>query len=257
VIIGKLIWYDESPSWLAACVAGFGRVCDTIVAVDGAYQLYPRARSHSMPEQREAIMAAAEAAGCGCVVYQPRDVWAGNEVAKRNAALDLCRHLGTPGEDWVLVFDSDFQVMQVYADTVRAALAETEHHVATYTLLDGQDMLADEATAKLARHTDVSTQWTVRTRSIYRLLPGLQYHVKHWNVIADNPDGPGSITLFGPEQVEEEARLEGALVAYHRRKDRAKVRLDDAAAYFAARDLAGAEGGDLVATKASGQIAPS
>jgi hypothetical protein len=38
-IIGLLSFYDESPAWLSACVAGIGRWCDGLIAVDGAYAL--------------------------------------------------------------------------------------------------------------------------------------------------------------------------------------------------------------------------
>jgi hypothetical protein len=240
-IIGVMSWYDESASWLAASVAGFGRFCDTIIAVDGAYALYPQARARSMPEQSEAILQAAEAVGAGCIIHRPQDVWFGNEVEKRNHTLDLARAIGVEGEDWVCVFDADFTVMQAYPEAIRDHLSRTAHHVATYTILDGKDLMADEEQARIAQEIDVSTEWTVRTRSIYRLLPELRYDTKHWNVVGDLDDGR-SVTLFGSavEQVPE-ARLENALVVYHRRQARAKVRNQAAEAYYALRDSLGAE----------------
>ena len=246
-IIGLLAFYDESPSWLSTCAAGFGRVCDTIIAVDGAYALYPRARSHSMPDQREAILAAAEAAGCGCIVHQPKEVWYGNEVEKRNHLLDLARAIGTEHEDWLLVFDSDFQVMQAYPDAIREHLACTSLDVATYTLLDGKDLMDDDEQRKIAQTMDISTEWTVRIRACFRLLPDLRYEQKHWNVLATDGDGD-TVTLFGPPVLQvEEYRLENSLVVYHRRKDRAKVRLQAGEEYYQVRDALQAEGGNLVA----------
>lgn len=240
-IIGLLSFFDESASWLASCVAGFGRFCDTIIAIDGAYALYPQARARSMPDQAEAILQAAEAVGAGCIVHRPNDVWFGNEVEKRNHTLALAQAIGTPGEDWVCVFDADFSVMQAYPDAIRDHLSKTLHHVATYTLLDGKDLLADEDQARIAQQIDVSTEWTVRTRSIYRLLPDLRYDVKHWNVVGDLSDGR-SVTLFGsPMEQVPEARLENALVVYHRRQARAKVRNQAAESYYALRDQLGAE----------------
>jgi hypothetical protein len=44
-IWGLLSWYDESPSWLAEAVASFAPMLDGLIAVDGAYALYPDART--------------------------------------------------------------------------------------------------------------------------------------------------------------------------------------------------------------------
>lgn len=240
-IIGVLSWYDESPHWLSTCVAGFGRVCDTIIAVDGAYALYPGARARSHPDQSEAIIHAAEAAGCGLILHRPKDVWWGNEVEKRNHTFDLARSVGVECDDWVLVFDGDYQLLQTYPDVVRQELEATDLDVATYTLLDGKDLLSDEAMAKVAREIDISTEWTVRTRGLYRLLPDLRYQTKHWHVRGTAADGR-DVVLFGSADREEPAlQLEAGLVAYHRRQARAKVRNEAAEAYYVFRDEAKVE----------------
>jgi hypothetical protein len=236
-----LSWNDESPSWLATCVAGIGRICDTIIACDGAYALYPGARARSHPDQSEAIIQAAEAVGCGLILHRPSDVWWGNEVEKRNHTLDLARVVGTDFEDWLLIVDSDYMVMQLYPEKVRQQLADTKHDVATYTLLDGQDWMADEFTAKQAREIDISTEWTMRTRGLFRLLPDLRYETKHWHVMGTNVDGR-PVTLFGPNDLCEPAlELDSAFVVYHRRKARPLVRLQDGERYYATRDEQGAE----------------
>jgi hypothetical protein len=246
-IIGVLSWYAESAAWLSTAVAGFGRVCDTIVAVDGAYALYPQGRAHSMPDQREAILAAAEAAGCGCVIHQPQTVWEDNEVGKRNHTLDLVRALGTEGEDWVIVFDGDYQMMQAYPDVVRRRLEETHLNVATYTMLDGKDLMADDQSASLAQQMDISTEWGVRTRGVFRLLPNLRYVGKHWHVVGDDAGG-WPLTLFGNFNSEEPAlQLENLLVVYHRREARAKVRNQAAEGYYKLRDELGVEAGQVAA----------
>src|SRR6266498_1360247 len=55
-IIAILSWFDESPSWLSACVASLARAgCSHLVAVDGAYRLYPDGRPHSGIAQQDAI----------------------------------------------------------------------------------------------------------------------------------------------------------------------------------------------------------
>lgn len=106
-ICGLLSWYDESPAWLATAVAGMGRVCDEIVAVDGAYALYPSARPRSSPQQAEAVLQAAEAAGVGCTIHRPREIFWGNEVEKRNLTIALASSVLESGRDWIVIFDAD------------------------------------------------------------------------------------------------------------------------------------------------------
>ena len=234
-LVGVLCWFDESPSWLATAVAGFGRVCDHIVAVDGAYGLYPGARARSRPDQAEAILMAAEAAGCGATVHQPQGVFWGNEVEKRNLALGLAAPLHP---DWVLVFDADMHVLQVNAPEVRRDLEDTDLNVATYTILDGVDLLATEA-ADTAASFPLSTEWTLRTRLIYRWLPELRYGPAHYSVSGLVDDE--RVWLRGGETCEEPLHLEAGLVVNHRRTSRARVRQDAHQGYLDARDRAGVE----------------
>ena len=228
-----MIWFDESPSWLATAVSGMGRLCDDIVAVDGGYALFPGARARSHPQQAEAVLTAAEASGTGCVVHRPKDIWFGNEVEKRNHALSLC---ATLEPDWLVVFDADYHVLQMEPELIRAELAATEHDVATYTILDGKDMLGDEALAQYARERDASTEWTVRTRDIYRWNPNLKIGPAHWCY------HDGDKWLRGPfEQLAEAHNLEAQLVVYHRNQDRAAVRRQTAYGYYKNREAARTE----------------
>lgn len=242
-IIGCLAWYDESPSWLSTCVAGFGRVCDTIVAVDGAYGLYPGARARSRPDQAEAILAGAEAAGAGCVVHRPKDVWWGNEIEKRTHVMRLATQLSEE-DDWLLVFDADELVMQADPVAVRRDLEETDCLVASFTLLDGQD-LGEGERAELARQVPVSTDWTFRARDIFRWAPDLHYVGNHYTVIGTY-DGiehrvKGPESQLGAPDVQECCHLGAALVAHHRRNDRPLVRREAANGYGKLRDLRHAE----------------
>ena len=210
-------------------------MCDHIVAVDGAYALYPGARARSRPDQAEAVLIAAEAAGCGVTVHQPKDVFWGNEVEKRNLALGLAAPLDP---DWVLVFDADMHVLQVNAPEVRRDLEDTDANVATYTILDGVDLLATEA-AETAVSFPISSEWTLRTRLIYRWLPDLKYGPTHYSIsgLVDN----GLVWLRGGETCEEPFHLEAGLVVNHRRAARTKVRQDASQGYLDARDRAGVE----------------
>lgn len=247
-LVGILIWYDESPSWLSTAVAGFARVCDEIVAIDGAYSMYPGARPRSHPEQAEAILAAAETMGAGCTIYRPKDVWYGQEVEKRNYSLQLAAPLLTPGEDWVMIFDGDYQVMLCEDPAfARSLLENTEHNVATYTLLESIDVLKDEVAAEVCHDIPLSTDWTLRDRGLFRWTEDLRYGPSHW-FVQGTYDGERQ-WLRGPDLIPGEMsgqaaaveHLGRAFVVVHRNKKRAKVRRDAAAGYYAMRDSLGVE----------------
>ena len=240
-IVGVLIWYDEPASWLAKCVAGFARLCDHIVAVDGGYALYPAARSRSLPNQAEAVMG-----DWGCTIVRPGNVFFGNEVEKRNYSLRLA---AAENPDWVVVFDADYIVDDrslFNPDIIRAELAATEHHCATYTLLDGQDLMANDRMAAAARELPLSTEWTLRDRGIFRWTDDLRYGPAHY-CVRGTYDGEET-WLRGPDLMPDQQHkacdvlhLGRNLVVVHRRQYRPKVRLDAADVYYKMREAAGAE----------------
>jgi len=247
-LVGILIWYDESPSWLSAAVAGYARVCDEIVAVDGAYSMYPGARPRSHPEQAEAILAAAETMGAGCSIYRPKDVFYGQEVEKRNLSLQLAAPLLTPGEDWVMIFDGDYQVMLCEDPAfTRSILETTDKNVCTYTILDSIDVLADPVTAEVCLDMPLDTDWTLRDRGLFRWTPDLRYGPAHWWVRGtyDNEDqwlrGPDLAPGDASRLAVDTEHLGRAFVVVHRNKKRAKVRRDAAAGYYQMRDELGIE----------------
>jgi hypothetical protein len=243
-VVGSLIWYDESPSWLANCVSGFARVCDTIVAVDGAYALYPGARPRSHPDQAYAIQDACETMGIGCVIHRPRDVWWGNEVEKRQQTIELARPLKP---DWLLVFDADYLVM-LCEDPVfaRSVLEQTDKNVCTYTLLDGKDVMADEYMAKYAEERAIDSEWTIRDRGIFRWTDDLRYGPTHYCVRGTYGGeeqwlrGP-DLSPVGMHRAAETEHMGRQIVALHRRQKRSKMRSNMADGYYKLRDSQGAE----------------
>jgi hypothetical protein len=215
-------WYDERPEWLAAVVAGFGRVADEVVAVDGAYAFYPGAdaapRSH--PAQAEAVLAAAESIGVGCTVHRPRWAFAGNEVEKRNLSFRLA---GALEPDWVVAADGDYLPRVVDPEGMRGALESTDLNVASYALEDETD----------------GEPWSLAMRDVFRWAPDLRYDRAHHTVRGTYA---GRLeTLRGPRADVDALDLRGALVAVHRNRARPAERQHDAQRYYAARDAAGIE----------------
>lgn len=248
-LVALLSWFDESPAWLATVVAGFGRVCDEIVAVDGAYLFYPDARGRSHPEQAEAILHAAEAADVGCTIHRPREPFAGNEVEKRNLTLGFA---AAHRPDWVLVCDGDYHVTRCDPESVRGALEDTELNVASYLLADSMDPLGmGPGMAATAARVEVQSQWQLATRDIFRWTDDLAYGPAHYTV-SGTYNGE-HLWLKGPEmlgdgsatRIEPCLDLGDRLVAVHRSKDRIQLRRQAADAYYRRRDEHGIE--DLAA----------
>lgn len=239
-VCGILSWYDESPGWLAAACAGFSRVCDHIVAVDGSYALLPGARPASHPLQAEAILSACEASGVACTIHRPNDLFHGNEVEKRNLTLKLAGTYLEPDRDWVLIFDADVHMFKVNPDRVRGELERTTRMIASYTVIDGIDYLSDPEMAEYVAKEDYATEWTLRTNDIYRWHPSLMYGPQHW-MLSRDIDGERQWLRHSDNSVPPVLDLNASMVAYHRTANRSKVRTDAQLAYYQARDLHGVE----------------
>lgn len=211
-----------------------GRFCDTIVAVDGGYALYPGARPRSHPQQAEAIIQAAETADTELILHRPRGIWFGNEVEKRNYAVKLAATVMEPGVDWFCVVDADYHLLTCDPELIRAKLDATPLHVATFTLLDGKDFMTDDKLAAYVNTHDCDTEWTFRNRDLYRWNESLRIGPAHWTYSA-LIDGEWT-WLRGPFEREAPAlNLDRDLVFYHRTQDRPKVRKQAADFYYHAR----------------------
>lgn len=243
-LVGICIAHDESPSMLSAAVAGFGRFCDAIVYCEGAYALYPGARPRSRPEEAQAVIQVCEALDVELLCHRPKDVYWGNEVEKRNKSLQLA---GSLDPDWVVVFDADYHVIRCAPERIRAKLEQTELVCGTYTLLDGIDLLDQEpGFSDFCRSNEVASEWTIKTKDIYRWTPDLRYGPAHYTIRGTY--GGVQHWVRGPEMspgqhehVSEPVDMLADLVVVHRREARAKVRKDASNGYYANRDAAGIE----------------
>jgi hypothetical protein len=258
-IVLLLSWYDESPSWLATVVAGYGQVVDHIVAVDGSYLFFPNAKPRSHPEQAEAILQTAEAVGVGCTIHRPRDPFEGNEVEKRNLTLKLA---AAHDPDWVMVADGDYHVTMCDPDTVRGMLEFTDLNVATYTLVDQQDPLTQPEFAAAAAVSPIETEWRDEVRDIYRWTPDLKYGPAHYTISGTYEGRHQWVKGFGTKHTvgatymgavcEPCVDLRGSLVVVHRNRARPMLRQEASKRYYAARDDAAIENVEELYASAEG-----
>lgn len=134
-LIGLLSWYDEKPETLITMIASLAEAgVDQLVALDGAYALYPDGEPASDPNQLAAILLTCRTLGMGCTVHVPSKVWEGNEPEKRTA---LFAHGWTVADegDWFLVADADTVLTQV-PDDLKDRLEQTDRQVAVVEVLD-------------------------------------------------------------------------------------------------------------------------
>lgn len=227
-ITGLLAWYDESPVWLAAAVAGAAKLCDHIVACDGAYMLYPGGRPQSDPEQAEAILHAAYAAEVGVTIHRPETLWMGNQIEKRSVLFELGQ---ATGADWFYVFDADDVVTHVPADA-RERIAAAEEHVACFTLWGTQDIEQSPEKSAAARMFAYPTESANRYfRGLFRALPGLRVEDAHYHYVAE-VDGE-LLHLRGHEDVHDLVPFLNLtdMRVQHRHHQRTRARLETSAAY--------------------------
>jgi len=142
-LIGLLCWFDEPVENLASCIVGLHRAgVYHVVAVDGAYALYPDAKPASHPNQHAAIHLTCRKLGMRCTIHTPSGLWAGNEVEKRTFHFNLAYALSEPG-DWFFIMDADQTVVQVPGD-LRERLAATDLDAAETRFLDVMALRAND-----------------------------------------------------------------------------------------------------------------
>lgn len=177
-VIALLNWYEEPAAWLAECVASAAKLCDHIIAVDGAYAAFPGAlnKPRSGSEQADTIFHTATGAGIGCTIHTPREPWFGGEVQKRDFMFRLGETFAT-ANDWYLRIDADEALTSV-PHNARQRLAESEHDVAEVTIWE--------------RDTE---DYRSPFRCLFRALPGIRIEQAHYLVTV--PDGGSRRVLNG------------------------------------------------------------
>lgn len=223
-LVGIISWYDEKPKDLVTAVTSIIRAgVDHIVAVDGAYALYPNGTPNSPPDQHEAIMAACRGLNVGCTLHVPSDVFFGNEIEKRTLCFQLAEQITTP-DDWYWVMDAD--------QTVTSAIG-------LRGMLEATDL--DVATVKFHDHgTDPISGFPVR--DLFRAVRGLHLFQSHCTYKTGDGRFLWSNISTGREPAQEPALdLFPHVAIEHHPNSRTKERNQAKVTYYERRNRLGAE----------------
>lgn len=112
-----LSWYEEPYSCLAATVSSLKGLCDSVIAVDGAYALFPGSlhRPNSGPEQANVIASVCHSLRMDVTIHQRGEPWWKNEAEKRGFMFTLGETVSEP-EDWYFLIDADETVSGIPGD---------------------------------------------------------------------------------------------------------------------------------------------
>jgi hypothetical protein len=128
-LIAVLSWFDEPLPLLASCLEGMARGgVDHLVAVDGAYRLFPGGEARSHIDQHAVLAAGTKQYGIGLTLVVPSTVWAGNEVEKREYAFRQALAASGPG-DWFWSLDAD-EIITAVPDDLKDRLEDAAEDAA-------------------------------------------------------------------------------------------------------------------------------
>lgn len=251
-IFALLSWYDESPLWLTAAITSCAPFVDHVVALDGAYALYPHGEARSRVDQAQSIVETCHAAGLGFTLHGPQYKWFGNEVAKRTHLFRLAEQEAEPNVDWYFVLDADI-VVDRYPDDLKHQLAHTQHDVAQVTVWERGDPYRNPARLEHESMVPLPPDSTYPIRCLFRAIPGLHVTGNHyqyvtgdgrmlWGHALDPKLEPGCLNLHN-----------GLFRMEHRTHYRPKQRHMDAWEYYNRRDATHAETQPGAVTQANQQ----
>lgn len=218
---------------LAACVSSLAGVVDHLVAVDGAYLLYPEAKPSSEPQQARLIEEICRGLRIGYTIHVPSDVWAGNEVQKRNHAVRLA-DLVTRDDGWYFAVDADCVVTKVAFDWFDKLMGPEVADFAAATVN------VKEVREVPGFRTSPNDGFSP-VRLLYRALKDVTYGPTHWS-IAGLDDEDKIVVLWGDGSDGPcEAFDAGYLLELEHRKERPQYRDVAARQYYDRRDKFGIE----------------
>lgn len=223
-LVALLSFYDERPEDLVLYVASLQKAgIEHLVAVDGAYALYPDAKGASPPQQRAVLETACVESGIDLTIHVPSGPWQHNEPGKRNALFALAAAVTGPG-DWFFVLDTD-ELLQDIPEDFRHRLEGSEYDTALVTICDTQALAANRPS------------WPAYFRQ-RRLFRAQQIFLTHSHATYYSLDG----RVLGLDPPENDATLDLAdLTVWHAPQRRGQARQTAKAAYYKARERSGAE----------------
>lgn len=206
-------WYDERADWLKEAVTSVNLFSNQIIAVDGAYALFPDAKRESSLEQSEAIRDTARLLDMGCTIVTPPKLWADNEIEKRSTLFAVAEALTTEN-DWYFLLDSDEYVIGCPYTNLSLQLSHSTMNVANVNVWE-----------KGAFYRPYP--------KLFRALRGIRVVGNHWTY--ELPDGRRLWGHGHRDKVLEPAADFTMMRVFHR-SDRAKVREEQAQKYYKKRD---------------------
>lgn len=229
-IVAALSWYREDPDWLHETVTSLRKAgVSHLVALDGAYALYPGGTPSSHPAEYRALEHAADRAGIGLTIETPPTVWQGGEIEKRTRLFALANEHCVEGEDWIFIIDGDEVIIDAPED-LHQVLAGSPFDVAqaTYVEFDGPDTME----GRFPRRFQIP--------KFFRAQP-ITVVGNHFTYRTD--DGR---LLWGNalrSHLEPRIPLDDVFLIEHRTWERERKRHENAHAYYAARERHGIERG--------------
>lgn len=230
-VTGLLSFYDEPVELIAAHVSSLAGVVDHLVAVDGAYALYPGGKPASDPVGMRVITEICRGLRIGLTTHTPATVWLGNEVAKRNHLLRLAEPV-TNEDGWYLVLDTDCVVTGVHPEWFQ----EVER-VAS----EGYGAMSVGVRDPLFTPSPDQFYETEPVRLMYRAVRGLEYGPAHWCLSFIDDDG-GRSFMWGPGSLNPCDAYDGRqLLTVEHRHEVTEERDMLQRQYYARRDSLGVE----------------
>lgn len=229
-------WFDETPEMLSACISSLAGVVDHVIAVDGAYFLYPEGRASSDPAQARIIAEICRGMRIGYTIHIPGSVWAGNEVQKRNHAIRLAE-LVTREDGWYFVHDADCVVTEIAPNWFEVLESDELKEFAAINI-------ACKEVRDIPGYDVPPTDGFSPIRLVYRALPGATYGPTHWCISAKESDEENAprVYLWGDSAQEPVEAYDGTyLLKIEHRKDRPNYRDVSARQYYVRRERFGIE----------------
>jgi hypothetical protein len=240
-IIGLLSWYDESPTFLASCVASIAPHIDHLVAVDGAYIQFPDGKGRSDRTQPEVIEAICEGAGISCTIHRPAEPYYGNEVEKRSLLFKIAAAFAEPYQDWYWIIDADCIVTDC-PPNLRDELVDAVEdgaYAADVVLWERRDYIGD--VPDIARGMELPTESQQYLTCMFRVLRGMQVVGAHYVYGGFKEDGSFTY-VWGPHFMGTEPRVQLPQIRVeHRSHYRDLYRKNLSKSYYKVRDELGIE----------------